>query len=384
MSCLKKIAVITGSRSEYGLLKPLLEEMEKSVSIKLQLIVTGTHLIREYGYSANLIINDGFKPDAMIPIYEQDKQGGELSTALGKAINDISRACIDLKSDLIIVYGDRIEAFAGAAAGMCLNLPIAHLSGGEVTTSGHIDEQIRHAITKMAHIHFPATGASAERIRKMGEEEWRIHHVGDPGISMMNKIKYPSRAEISQELGFEEDSPIILCVQHPVSNKTEMSGEYMKETLKALLKLQYQTIIIYPNGDNGSESIIGQIESVKDCPFFRIFPNLPREKYLGIMKNCDTMIGNSSSGISEAPSFGIKAVNIGLRERARENAGNIINVDYNQKEIEDAIQLALLNKKDRSNEYVNPFENENASRAITEILENIRIDNRLMIKKMTY
>ncbi len=384
MICLKRIAVITGSRSEYGLLKPLLEKLKDSDDLQLQIIVTGTHLMKQYGYSADEILADGFAADASVPMYIYGEKKGAFGRSIGIAVIGITKALSELKSDLVVVFGDRAEAFAGAVAAMSLNLPIAHLSGGEVTTSGHVDEQIRHAITKMAHLHFPATLASAKRIERMGEELWRIFPVGDPGISILKKMTFPSKNEVFQNLCLDTGSPLALCVQHPVSTQTDESGTQMKITLDVLQEMELQTVIVYPNGDTGSREIVREIELHRNVPFFRIFNNLPRDVFLGIMKNADVMVGNSSSGFSEAPSFGLGVVNVGIRENAREHSGNIISVPHDSSLIRKAIENIISRNKEESRQYANPYEGPDPASEITRILEQIDIDSKLMIKEMTY
>jgi GDP/UDP-N,N'-diacetylbacillosamine 2-epimerase (hydrolysing) len=218
----------------------------------------------------------------------------------------------------------------------------------------------------------------------MGEEKWRIFTVGDPGISAMQDLTYPTKKEICKKLSFREKEPIILCVQHPVSYQADESGNQMSETLKALKILGYQTVIIYPNGDNGSRNIVREIQKVQKTPLFRIFSSLPREEYLGIMKNADVMVGNSSSGISEAPTFGVPVVNIGVRERSRENAGNIINVPHERYEIVSAVNLTLEQRKFHSSGLTNPYSGKSAAKEIVLVLEHLDIDSRLIIKKMTF
>jgi GDP/UDP-N,N'-diacetylbacillosamine 2-epimerase (hydrolysing) len=381
---MKKIAVITGSRSEYGLLKPLLDEIKKSDVLTLQLIVTGTHLLPEYGNTVQDIVRDHFSIDASVPMYIFSDSPDAYGHSIGHAVAKLTSAIDTLKSDLVLVLGDRAEAFAGAVAAMSLNIPIAHLSGGEVTESGHVDEQMRHAITKMGHIHFPATSISAGRIAKMGEESWRIFLVGDPGISAIHEFSYPSKKVVCDRLSFDAEKPLILCVQHPVSYQAGESGKQMRETLAALTTLGIQTVIIYPNGDHGSRDIVREIQTVREMPFFRVFLSLPREEYLGIMKNADVMVGNSSSGIAEAPSFGLLVVNIGDRERSRENVGNIIHVPHDRNAILSALKQALHQRNSSVPEYSNPYAGKNTAKEIVTILEHLDIDSRLIIKKMTY
>lgn len=376
---MKKVGIITGSRSEYGLLKPLIKRMIKSDQIDLQIFVTGTHLTELHNYTYKEIISDKIPITESILMYvHHSNQKTDLGNDMATAIKGFISAFNKHETDMIIVYGDRIESFAAATAAMCMGLPIAHISAGEVTENGQLDEQIRHAVTKMAHLHFTSTRRSAERLISMGEESWRVHWVGDPGIDNIKNIKFPSKQEILQSLNFER---YILCVQHPVIHQSQIAGDQMRETISAIKAANFNAVIIHPNGDRGSDLIIAEIKKERDNLKFRIFNNLPREQYLTYLKYADVIVGNSSSGIAEAPVFNVPTVNIGIRESSRETGGIIFNVNHIKDDIRAALLAAL--KHTYPDKYSNIYVNEsiNSTDEITRIIEDAPIDNKLIIKR---
>lgn len=384
---MKKIAVVTGTRAEYGILKPIIEKIKKSKELTLQLIVTGMHLSESRGYTINEIKKDDFKIDKVIPMYPHGKDISFYGIGVGLGIMEMTTAFSELKSDIILILGDRLEPFAAAVSATSLNLPIAHIGGGDTTISGHIDEQIRHALTKLSHIHFTATEKGRNRIKKMGEEAWRIFVVGAPSLDIILNNNLLSKKEICEKLSLSLKNPIILCVQHPVIHEAKEAGRQMKETLEAIKELKKQTVVIYPNSDYGGDLMIKEIEEYrKQFPYLKVFKNLSHGEYLSLLKNVDVMIGNSSSGIVEAPSFHIPVVNIGIRNKGREHAENIIDVPHKKEEIVDAIERALMDErfKEKVKGCKNPYGNGKASEKILTILEKIEINKELLAKQMTY
>ena len=380
----KQICIVTGTRAEYSYLKIIIKKIINSRKLSLSLIVTGMHLLEEYGYTIDLIKKDNIPITKIIPMYnENDSSNSALGKAVGSSIIKFTEVLIELKPDVLLVLGDRYEPLVAAIAASTLKIPIAHIHGGDV--SGTVDESLRHAITKLSHIHFPASPKSAKRIELMGEEKWRINMVGSTTIDNILHEKLLSKQEICKEFELNESERIALCVQHPNVYESEIAGEQMKITLQVLRDLNLQVIIIYPNNDIGSELIIEVIKEFETHPKFRIFKNIQRRIYLSLLRNVDVLIGNSSSGLIESPIFKIPVINIGDRNKGRETAENVIDVIHDYDEIKNAIKKALSKEfRDLCNIIKNPYGDGKASERIVKILEDLKIEKKILIKKLTY
>ncbi|PIY19779.1 UDP-N-acetylglucosamine 2-epimerase (hydrolyzing) [Candidatus Desantisbacteria bacterium CG_4_10_14_3_um_filter_40_18] len=287
-----------------------------------------------------------------------------------------------IQPDIILILGDRGEMLAGGIAGVYMNIPIAHLHGGEV--SGSIDEGIRHAITKLSHIHFPATRESARRIIRMGEEKERVFLVGAPGLdSILNEPLIPIEDLRGQ---FELNGNFILLVQHPVVTEIDAIEKQIRATMEAVMSMGIQTIVLYPNADSGSQAIIRVINEFDNPPMIQIVKSLPHKIYLSLMKYARVLVGNSSSGIIEAPSFHLPVVNIGTRQQGRQRAINVIDVNCNREKIVEAIRFALCDRefKAKVKSCKNPYGDGMASKRIVDVLSSIEIDNNLLQKRNSY
>ncbi len=380
----KIVCIVTGTRAEYNYLKPIIQKVHESELLEAKLIVTGMHLLKKFGYTVDIIKKDGIKIDKIIPMYDEtDNSKAALGKAVGKAIIDFSYTFQEMTPDLLLVLGDRYEPFVAVIAASTLKIPVAHVHGGDVSST--IDENIRHAITKLSHIHFPATEKSAKRIERLGEEKDRIHLVGSTTIDNILKVKLLSRNELCKKLNLKMDEKIILCLQHPNIYESEKAGEQMALTLKILRELNLQAVIIYPNNDLGSELIIEEIERNRNHPKFRIFKNLERKIYLSLLKHSDLMVGNSSSGLIETPYFHLPVVNIGSRNENREKANNVINVNFDEQQLKKAILTALSPEfREKCNSIKNPYGDGTAAEKIIKVLENLEINEKLLNKKLTY
>lgn len=383
----RNVCVVTGTRAEYGLLKPIMNRIKESSTLKLQLVSTGMHLLPEFGYTNKEIKKDGFEIDAEVPIVVGGSTKVSMATSIGMGVISLTQTFDILKPDIILVLGDRFEIFAASIAASYSGRIVAHIHGGDKLQSGY-DEYTRHAITKISHIHFPATKKSAERILKMGEEPFRVSVTGSPSIETILNSPLLSRNELFEKLELNLRKKIILLVQHPVSTCPETAVEELQLTLDSVVELGHQVVLIYPNMDPGG---VRMIETIKEYEGLypddiKSFKSLPFEYYLSLMRHSEFMIGNSSSGIIEAPSFHIPVINIGPRQEGRERSDNVIDVDYNKKEIEIAIEKVLNDGvfKEKVRKCINPYGNGNTSNLICDILEKINIDDKLLIKKITY
>ena len=381
----RKVMAVTGTRAEYGLLYPVLKAIEARPELKLSLAVTGMHLSHEFGYTVREIEKDGFPIDARIDMLLSSDTPEAMAKSIGLGIIGMAQTWEQLQPDMILILGDRVEPLAAAISGAYMNFAVAHISGGDVTRGG-LDEYARHAITKFAHIHFPATKRSAERIVKMGEDEWRVHVVGSPALDIILNEPLLSPKTLGKKLGLDLSRPLILVVQHPVTTQVDEAPKQMRETLEAIVEIGYPTVVVYPNADAGGRRMIEVIKEYEKYPFIKTHKSLPRKEYLILMKVASVMVGNSSSGIVEAPSFGLPAVNIGIRQEGRERGENVIDVEHNKKEIVRAIQKALKDdiflKKVKKCE--NPYGDGKTGPRIAEILSKTEITARLLQKRITY
>lgn len=380
----RRIAVITGTRADYGIFYHVLKEIEKHDALDLKLIACGMHLCPEFGMTINEIEKDGFEiADKFETILASDT-GSSMAKSIGLSIISMAQSFDRIKPDLVLILGDRGEMLGAATAAIHMNIPVAHIHGGEVT--GTVDESIRHAITKLSHIHFPANEDSKERILKLGEKEENIFVVGAPGLDYIRKTNYLSREEMLKRFDLE-DGKIFLLTQHPVTTERDLVEWQIRETLDAVVELGCQTIVSYPNSDNGGREIIKVIEEYKaKYPFLKVFRNLSQVEYLSFLEIAEVMIGNSSSGIIEAPSFKLPVVNIGSRQDGRLRACNIIDVPYGKETVKTGVSKALDDNEFRKQlkSCSNPYGDGNASDKIAKILSEIKIDRELIQKRITY
>lgn len=381
---MRKIAVVTGTRAEYGILRPVLRAIRANPQLDLALIVTGMHLSEEFGSTIKEIERDGFKIDAKVEMLHTKDTGGAMAKSIGECVGKMVDVLERIKLGILLLLGDRSEMLAGAVAASYMGIPIAHLHGGEV--SGGVDEPVRHAITKLAHIHFPATDKSAKRIIKMGEDPSRIFIVGAPSLDTILNEKLPKQAELARKYSLNLSKPILLVLQHPVVTEADEAATQIKETLDAIVELEQQAIVIYPNADSGGRRMIKVIKKYEKYPFIKSFKSMPYADYLGLMRVVGVMVGNSSSGIIEAPSFHLTVVNIGTRQRGRERSTNVIDAGYKKEEIVRAINKALHDKKFRNKVKgcKNVYGDGKSSQRIVKVLSEIKITPELLQKKITY
>lgn len=377
----RKILYISGTRADYGLMKSVLFEIQNSDSLDLEIIVTGIHLMEEFGMTINEIIEDGFQYHILNAIFEEDDKYS-MAKFVGTVICLLTDKIKNINPDLILLLGDRGEMLAGAIVGAYLNIATAQLHGGEITST--VDEYVRHAITKLVNIHFPATKKSADRIISMGENPENVYLVGAPGLDSILSLEFNN--EIITKYKLDLNKPIILMIQHPVTLESKDAVKQISQTLNAISALKYQTLIIYPNADVGGREMIKKIKEYEQLPFIQSFKNIPREDFISLMKIASVMVGNSSSGIIEAPSFKLPVVNIGSRQKNRERAQNVLDVSYNKEEIEKAIEKALYDDDFRREveNCQNSYGEGNAAIKIVEILKNITIDDKLLNKALNY
>jgi GDP/UDP-N,N'-diacetylbacillosamine 2-epimerase (hydrolysing) len=385
-SKMTKVAVVTGTRAEYGVLYPVLKAIEARPELRLSLVVTGMHLSQEFGYTVGEIEKDAFPIEARVDMLLSSDTPGAMAKSVGLGIIGLAQAWEQLRPDIILVLGDRVEPLAAAIAGAYMNIPVAHIHGGDAAIGGNIDDSNRYAITKFAHVHFPATKRSAQRIINMGEDEWRVHMVGSPALDTILNEPLLSPEDLIERFGLNLRAPLVLVVQHSVTTQVDDAPRQMKETLESIVEIGYPTVLIYPNSDAGGRSMIEIIKEYDKHPFIKTFKSLPRKEYLSIMKMASVMIGNSSSGIVEAPSLGLPVINVGMRQEGRERGKNVIDVAHKKADIAQALERALSDKRflTEVKKCENPYGDGKAGPRIAEILGQIAITPRLLQKKSTY
>lgn len=379
--------MITGSRAEYGILEPLLAKISGSSRLDLKLLVTGMHLLKRYGSTVREISERKFEPVAKIPMFRGHPSDiGYFGRSLARAIAGMTNAFAQIRPDVVVVFGDRLEQLAATLAAATLRIPTVHLESGDKTDSGHIDEPTRHAITRFASLHLTATSKSKRRVIRMGEERWRVHRVGALGLDSILSCPPMTKNAIAKELSLDPTKPFIVCVFHPVHLEKERAGQHMREILGAVRQLKMPTVIIYPNNDPGSEEIIAEIDKCRKQALIRVVANLDHMKYVNLLRYASVLLGNSSSGIIEAPSLGIPVVNVGSRNTGREHARNVVFVPANTRAIVAAVKRVLTNKsfRRRMRRSGNPYGNGTASERITRILTDMRVDDRLLRKRVTF
>lgn len=392
----RKIAVFTGNRAEYGLQFPILKSLESNSNLEYKLIVSGAHLDSDYGDTLSEIKKDGFKISAEIRMNKYEDTRTSTAQAIGSAICSISNALLLVEPDVLLVYADRFEGFAAVIAATQMNIPTAHIEGGDLTEGGALDDSVRHAMTKLSHLHFTTNLESTNRVLGMGEEPWRVHTVGLPMIDLISEKNFATPEEIVSALRINLDEPIVLFTQHSVTTEFKSSSSQIRSSIEALNDLAVkgmQIVITYPNNDAGSQAIIDALVKLRDRSIsgIHITPSLGRYLYHGMLalakdsQNKIVCVGNSSSGIKETPAFGCPAVNIGSRQKGRLRAKNVIDVGYNKDEIVGAVVYCINDEKFRKEcrEVDNPYYMGGAGKRISEVLSSIPLDERLIKKSMT-
>lgn len=365
---------ITERRADYSRLKPIMKAVQKSQKLEMQLLVTGIHLLKNFGETQKVIKSDGFKIDASLPIFTDNDidDGSSMVKGMGRGLIGMADIFKQLKPDLVFVGFDIGANFAAAITAMHLNIHVSHIQGGEV--SGTVDEVIRHAMTKFAHIHFAATQQSAERIIKLGEDPRYVFNVGSPSLDTIKNIQYYPKEEIFAKYKFDPDKKLIIFLQHPVTTEVDMVVEQINASIKAIKliieKHNAQALAIYSNNDAGGRRIIANLQNSG----IRVVPHIIFEDFLRLLKVSDVLVGNSSAGIHEAPSFNLPTVNIGTRQQYRERGDNIIDVDNADVQlIKQAIEKSFYDQQfiAKVKTGKNPYDNGDTARKVVEILETI-------------
>lgn len=376
MSSNRKICVVTGTRAEYGLLAPLMALLKQDPEIDFQLVVTGSHLSAQHGSTIKFIEQDGFVADALVDIGLSDDSVLEIAHALGRATSQLADAFAKLKPDLLVVLGDRYEILGAAQAALILGIPIAHIHGGEVTT-GAFDDSIRHAITKMSNLHFCAAEDYQRRLIQLGESPNTVFNVGALGVDVLLNLEQISRDDLASVIGIEIQKELLLVTVHPTTRSEMSMTTEISELLTALEQFAKATIVFTGvNADPGHKYMNDQITKfVLREPKRRVLHNsLGQKNYLNLMKIADVVIGNSSSGIIEAPALHVPTVNIGTRQDGRLRADSIIDCKFGHDEIRTAIEKALSPSwKSRCLATTSKYGSGDTAKSIADTLKNTKL-----------
>jgi GDP/UDP-N,N'-diacetylbacillosamine 2-epimerase (hydrolysing) len=376
----RRIVSITGTRADYGLMRPVFSAITQSQSLHLDLIVTGMHLLPEFQTSLADIEADQYGDLHRCSTILSEDNGKAMAQSLGRSVFNIAELLGGLKPDIMLLQGDRGEMLAGAICAAHMNIPIIHMSGGDY--SGSIDDSIRNAISKFSHFHLTTCKQSTERLLAMGETSNRIHEVGEPGLDAIRQMAFIPADDLAHEFGLDLSQPLILATQHPVTTEADQAAWQIAQTLDALSDMGIQTIFTYPNTDAGGREMIRVLESFSSKSFLRIIPNLGSIKYLSLMKIASVLVGNSSSGILEAPSFKLPVVNIGTRQYGRLRASNVLEVEYDRRRIKEMIQFALQDKAFRAAlaTCTNPYGDGRTAEKTAAILKQLKLTPSLLTK----
>lgn len=377
-----KLLFITGSRGEWGYIRPIIRLCNKRKDVDYSLCVTNMHLLPDFGLSIKEIERDGFCVDYKIYMSLDGYNHYTMVKSLGVFLSSLVDIVASSKPDWIILAGDRGEQLMGAIVGAFCYIPVAHIQAGEL--SGNIDGMTRHAIGKYAHLHFASNEDAAERLIKLGEEPFRIHIVGAPQLDELVQGLYTKKENLLNKYSLNLQN-YLLVMLHPVTEEYHKASEQVEILMRALSKFDMPKIVILPNNDAGSLMIREGIENNRKGDFY-VFSNLSREDYLGFLKYCSAIVGNSSSGILEAPTFKIPAVNIGRRQHKRLRGNNVIDVDFDEEAIIVAIKKAISKefREMLKNNCTNPYGDGKSSERILNILLNTPINDTLLIKNLTY
>lgn len=329
---LRKITFITGTRADFGKLKSLMNRLRTDDDFQLHIFVTGMHMLAKYGYTCEEVEKGNFRN---IHKFINQNASDSMDQILSKTISGLSDYVREIKPDLIVVHGDRVEALAGAAVGALNNILVGHIEGGEV--SGTVDELIRHAVSKLSHVHFVANEEAKARLVQLGELSSTVHVIGSPDIDVMNSNALPTIEEVKRYYGFDFPTYSILMF-HPVTTEQEDLQRQVRTVVDQIIESGLNYIVIYPNNDNGTDIILNEYRRFAKFPHIHIYPSMRFEYFLTMLKNAKFIIGNSSAGVREAPHFGVPAINLGTRQNNRVQCNSVMNVEIEASQIRQAIE----------------------------------------------
>lgn len=381
---MKTIGVVTVARSDYGLYRPLLQRIQRRRDLTLALYVGGAHLSPEFGHTIKDIEGDGFSIVERVEMTLSSDTPEGISKSMGLGIIGFAQAFARSRPDLLVVLGDRFDMHAAALAALPFNIPVAHIHGGELT-EGVIDDALRHSMTKLSHLHFVSTEEHGRRVKQMGEEPWRIVVSGAPGLDNLARVRPRRRVALEKFLKLDFRVRPLLVTFHPVTLFYKKASSQVLELLTALSRCQRPIVFTSPSADTAGQEVLKALRGfVEKCPRARLIPHLGTAAYFGMMANAAAMVGNSSSGILEAASFGLPVVNVGSRQAGRFQPANVIQVDCDRHSIAQGIRTALSSSFRKTlRGLVNPYGDGHAAGRILDVLSSVPLNERLLRKKFT-
>lgn len=379
---MRTIGVVTTARSDYGIYRPLLQQLQADADIELQLFVSGMHLSPQFGLTVKTIEADGFPIADRVEMLLASDSPESVAKSIGLGVIGFAQTYARCRPDVLIVLGDRFEMYAAALAAVPFTIPLAHIHGGEVTR-GAIDEALRHSLTKLSHLHFVSTAEYARRVRQLGEEPWRVIVSGAPSLDNLRAVKLYSPAEVCQQYNVSLQPPPLLVTWHPVTLESEQAEAQVTELLAALDEAGLPVIFTMVNADTGGWIIQQKLSDfVQTHEAAWLLDNLGTRGYFSLMQHVAAMVGNSSSGLIEAPSFELPVVNIGTRQTGRVRAANVIDVGCARAEITAGIRRAVQPEFRASlRGLINPYGDGTAAEKIVVQLKSVALDQRLILKK---
>jgi GDP/UDP-N,N'-diacetylbacillosamine 2-epimerase (hydrolysing) len=378
---------VTGIRSEYDIMSSVFRAIVEHPDLDLQLVVTGAHLSEAYGNTINEIRADGFVvADEIESLLNGDRASFRVK-GLAIQLQGLVQTVARIKPDILLVLGDREESMTTALVGAYMNIPVAHIAGGD-RVIGNVDDQIRHAVTKLAHLHFVTNKESKERILRLGEQPFRVFDVGNPGLDRLLHVPVIDSAELTNRLGFNivDGEPLVLLIQHVLSTEIDRAYDQMKVSLEAIKELGIKTILSYPNSDAGGQQMIRAIQEYEKLPFLYTAKNIPRLEFVNLMRRASCLLGNSSAGILEAPLIKLPVINVGNRQSGRLHAENVQFVPHDKDRIMEAVRKATFDLEYRTKVSLcaNPYGDGQSSTRIATLLASIPLDDQFLIKDITY
>lgn len=386
----RKIIAVSGARSDYDLLYSVYHKLNMEEGIDFRIIITGPNLSENYGYTASNIENDGFNIAGRIfNLVDSSQKIGRI-VSIGLQIPSLANLLHQEKPDVVLVAGDREEAITVTMTCAYMDIPVAHFFGGDIAKDGNIDNSVRYAASKFAHLHFPTLKEHRETLLKLGEDDWRINVVGNPALDRIVSTPSLDKAEVFLNLNADKKTISNYCVliQHPIITQYDLQEKHIKTTLNALIKYHGHCFINFPNSDAGSHAIINAYQKyAQEFPEkFTLFQNLDRGTYINLLRSAEFLIGNSSSGIVEVATLGLPAINVGARQRGRLHGENVIFTDNDEGQIIEAIQKVKTDKvfMEKVEKKYNPYGNGKSAEQIVKVLKELQINDKLIYKNITY